>query len=455
MDGTTRIYDIFVAQLMQIWTLKAFFILQCVFALSVAYAQDVTRLGGDLTSDLPLDVALELPAPNISSDELFQFHLAGHNDFHGSFQFTKVNGKRILGPLFNHNSCGACHIKDGRGPIFISQRPPGSPMLVKVSLRGLGPDGAPRDVPWVGEQLLDHSIDGTSRFNIRLRWKAVRGRYPDGTKYRLRKPRLTFTIPGVNPRRVVHSLRMTPPNIGMGLLEAIPDETLLALSDPDDRDSDGISGRVNLVPDRETGQLAIGRFGFRASHPTAKQQTAAAFFHDMGLTNALFPQGNKPVEISDEILARTTFYIQAAGIPPARNQEDPDVVAGKLLFQELNCSGCHTMTIATGPASVAEVAFQTFHPFTDLLLHDMGPDLADERAEYVATGREFRTSPLWGLGLHDVLSNKKPGYLHDGRARTLEEAILWHGGEALAAREAFKDLAASQRFQLIQFLRSL
>ncbi|WKZ57367.1 MAG: di-heme oxidoredictase family protein [Bdellovibrionota bacterium] len=420
-----------------------------------AWAQDITNLGGDLTSDLPIDTALELPAPNISSEELFQLHLAGHTDFHGSFLFTKLNGKRVLGPHFNHNSCGACHVKDGRGPIRISSRPPGSSVLVKVSLRGLNPDGSPRDVPRVGEQLQNHSIDGSTRYDIRLRWRTVRGVYPDGTKYTLRRPQLSFKIPGIRSTKVVHSIRMSPPTIGMGLLEAVPAATIVAMSDPDDLDGDGISGRVSYVPNLETGQIEVGRFGWRATQPTLKQQAAAAFFHDMGLTNELFLPEGKAQEIPDEQLARVVFYSQAAGVTPARDQDHPDVVAGKALFQQINCDSCHVMTLQTGDSEVVEVANQEFHPFTDLLLHDMGPDLADERPEFSATQREWRTPPLWGLGLHPFLSSKRPGYLHDGRARTIEEAILWHGGEALSSRESFKDLSAAERFQLIRFLQSL
>ena len=424
---------------------------------SVAQDVDITRLGGDLTSDNSPKVALELPAPNIRP-ELFNFHLNGHTVFHQSFEFPDEQGRIPLGPVFNHNSCGGCHVKDGRGPIEFSRKTTsgGSAMLIKVSLRGLQENGQPRDVPGVGEQLRDHTIDGKNKFNIRLRWKDQHGTYPDGKKYKLRSPILTFTIPGFKNRdSIVHSLRMSPPTVGMGLLEAVSDSTIIDMSDPLDRNHDGISGRISFVINKETNGTAIGRFGFRASNPTIKQQSGAAFFNDMGMTNELFSNSTEPQEVSAEQMALVVFYQQAAGIPPARNQDNPSVILGKRAFQKIGCDGCHKMTLVTGNSGVPETANQTIHPFTDLLLHDMGPGLADRRPEFSASGREWKTSPLWGIGLHHLLSKSRPGYMHDGRARTIEEAILWHGGEAKKSRDRFMKLREYERKQLLDFLRSL
>lgn len=422
---------------------------------SAAYGQDIENLGGDLSSDNPRTVVMQLPAPNVSSQERFNFHLDGHTTFHISFDLPDAQGKVPLGPFFNHNSCGACHVNDGRGPISISSRPPGSAVLVKVSLKGLNPDGSPKDVPGVGEQLQNHTVKGKTRFGLKLKWLTVKGKYPDGTRYTLRKPDLSFKVPGINSRKIVSSIRMTPPVIGQGLIEAIPDETLTALSDPTDANGDGISGKVNLVPNRETNGMSIGRFGFRASHPTVRQQSAAAFFHDMGVTNDLFSEAGAAPELSTLDLDRIEFYLQAAGVPKAQIQTDSDVVAGKGIFQRIGCDKCHVMTIKSGPSDVPEVANQTFHPMSDFLLHDMGKGLADKRPEFQATGSEWKTTPLWGLGLFEVLSTSKPGFLHDGRARTIEEAILWHGGEAAASQSMFKALPKVEREQLIKFLRSL
>ncbi|MCO6432307.1 MAG: thiol oxidoreductase [Deltaproteobacteria bacterium] len=427
------------------------------FAFGSAYSEDVTRLGGELTSPSDPAIALELPAPNVRP-ELVQYHLDGHGDFHGSFEFTFEAGKRLLGPEFNHVSCGGCHVRNGRGAVEFPRRGTGTPMLIKVSLRGLNEDGSPKDIPGIGEQLRDRTASGKRQFNIKLKWQKVRGKYPDGTKYVLRRPSLSFDLPSKFRKKAVHSLRMTPPIIGMGLLEAVPGETIEAMSDPDDKDGDGISGKVNYVLNRESGQKEIGRFGFRASHPNLRQQTGAAFFFDMGLTNEIFSDSSESVlEISPFILDRSVFYLQAAGITPARNQTHPDIIAGKSLFAEIGCSDCHKMTLTTGDSEVTEVANQEFHPFTDLLLHDMGRELADKRAEFSASGREWRTTPLWGIGLTEVLASnkKKIGFLHDGRARTLEEAILWHGGEGDASRRRFKDLSKDDRRKLIEFLRSL
>ncbi|MBX7137440.1 MAG: thiol oxidoreductase [Oligoflexia bacterium] len=441
--------------------LRSFFFLSLSLSAAIltavsVFAQDVTRLGGDLTSYMPLFTALELPAPNIRSEEMFQYHLQGHTDFHGSFRGVLRDGKPILGPFFNHQACGACHVKDGRGPIEISRNSFGSAMLIKVALKGLNSDGSPRSIPGVGEQLQDHSLRFKTRYNISLAWKYLQGAYLDGTPYILRRPRLNYTIPDVDTSKVVSSLRMSPTVIGMGLLEAVPVETLEALSDPDDLDGDGISGEVSRVIDRATGLPAVGRFGFRASHPSVKQQSAAAFFNDMGMTNSIFGATESSLDVDPAVLERVTFYQQAASVPAAREQNDPDVQEGKNLFKLLNCQTCHVMTLRTGETEVQEVSNQEFHPFTDLLLHDMGAGLADKRREFTANGREWRTTPLWGLGLVRILlDHGSIGYMHDGRARTLEEAILWHGGEGARSRDGFKALNKTQREQLVRFLKSL
>ena len=426
-------------------------------AAPLVWAQDITDLGGDLSSQDFSFNALQLPAPNISSRERFEEHLSTHRTFHKSFNNPSKGGSFKLGPRFNHVSCGGCHVNVGRGQVKFARRfDEGSSLLLKVSLKGRGKDGKPRDVPGIGEQLQDHHVDGRRLYNIRLRWRYSQGYFDDGTPYELRRPVVSFDIPGINPKNIVSSLRQTPPVIGSGLLEAVPSELLVAMSDPDDLDGDGISGEINYVPNLETGQLDVGRFGFRATHPSVKQQSAAAFFFDMGITNDLFREAGRNKELPTATLNKSEFYLQAATIPAARNQSDPDVIAGKLLFQQIGCDDCHKMTLTTGNHPVPELVDQTFHPFTDLLLHDMGPGLADRRPEYKASGREWRTSPLWGLGIIDALLTRgRPGFLHDGRARTITEAILWHGGEAAASQQQFKALSASERDQLLAFLNSI
>ncbi|RMG40276.1 MAG: thiol oxidoreductase [Candidatus Dadabacteria bacterium] len=425
---------------------------------AVVFSQDITNLGGDLSTDRPGRFSVQLPAPNIRSDEFFDYHLTGFVEFHRSFALVKLNGKKVLGPRFNHNSCGGCHTQNGKGKIGFFPRAETSSMIVRVSLPGTEADGSPKQVPGAGGQLQDHTIKGKKRYKIRLSWKKRIFKYPDGKRVRLRKPRLTFRIPGLTRRqrrRIRYSLRMAPPMVGMGLIEAVSEDTLKSLADPEDQNGDGISGRINYVMNKETGTLAVGRFGFKAGQPSVKQQTAAAFFNDMGMTSSLFQDPRQQQEVSDDTLNRITFYLQAAGVPIARNQDDPEVKAGKILFQQIGCNKCHIITLTTGNSSVVEVANQTFHPFSDLLLHDMGRGLADKHPEFSAKGSEWRTTPLWGLGMTGVFNKNKPGYLHDGRARTLEEAIIWHSGEAKTSRDNFAKLTKDERSQLIKFLRSL
>jgi CxxC motif-containing protein (DUF1111 family) len=420
-------------------------------ATPLAWAEpDFTFLGGDLTSGFTDRNAIQLTAPNVDDQELRLKQLSGFSVFHAIKKPSQG-----LGPFFNHNSCSSCHVNNGRGRTIIPRKGLGSSMVVKVSLKGLNTDGSPRNVPKVGEQLLDHTIKGESRYDIDLEWRSVEGSYPDGTKYVLRKPRLKFTVGSQKHRAFARSLRMTPPVIGPGLLEAISEETILSWSDPEDSDGDGISGRPQYVPNRRTGSLQLGRFGFRASHPTLEQQSAAAAFNDMGLINPIFQKGDKPMELTPDDLEKLAVYQKLAGVPAARSQGEPEVVTGRDLFLSIGCDSCHKSTVVTGSHQYEALSGQTIHPFTDLLLHDMGPELADNRAEYQASGAEWKTTPLWGLGFTQTLSNVEARYLHDGRARTIEEAILWHGGEAEGAKENFKNLTAEQRAALLKFLASL
>ncbi len=413
-------------------------------------AQDIYSLGGDLTSSLAGRAAIQVTAPNISSEELRIEQLAGFGVFH---RFSSVAEGR--GPRFNSDGCGSCHVDNGRGPVGFSSKSRNSTMVIKVSLAGRDSGGAPRNVPGVGEQLQDHEVGGGNLYRVKLRWKEVDGFYPDGTRYHLRRPNLDFSIPGVAGRRVRSSLRMTPIVIGPGLLEAVPEAAILAMSDPFDVNHDGISGKPQYVPDRRHDTFAVGRYGFKASHPTVEQQTAAAAAHDIGLTNVLFPAMGSAPELSEADLRLLVVYQMLAGVPYARAQEDPRVQAGKNLFQRIGCDGCHLMTMVTGGHEFVELRNQVIHPFTDLLLHDMGRGLADKRAEFSSSGSEWRTTPLWGLGYSRRISKVQARFLHDGRARTIEEAILWHGGEASASRREFIRLSKEQRQQLLAFLDSL
>jgi CxxC motif-containing protein (DUF1111 family) len=282
------------------------------------------------------------------------------------------------------------------------------------------------------------------------------GTYGDGTAYSLRKPNYTFT--GTTP--TFFSARLTPPLVGMGLLEAVSDSAILALADPDDANGDGISGRVATVIDPETGEQRIGRFTSKGGRAKVKHQIASALNTDMGVTTALFPildgeTSASPVEVSAADLELMTKYVSLLGVAAKRNLRDADVISGETLFTTAGCAKCHAPTMTTSAYHpYAELRGQTIRPYSDLLLHDMGPGLADNMGEGVASGAEWRTAPLWSLGLTAGVSGGE-AYLHDGRARTIEEAILWHGGEGEAAKEAFRTMTAAQRNAIVKFIKAL
>jgi CxxC motif-containing protein (DUF1111 family) len=257
--------------------------------------------------------------------------------------------------------------------------------------------------------------------------------------------------------------------IGFGLLEAIPEQTLLALADAADQDGDGISGRPNRVWDWTQQRQVLGRFGWKANQPTVAQQVTGAFLGDIGITSVLFPRQNctaaqtqctaAPIggqpEISPEQLEPVIFYSRTLAVPARRDLDDAGVQRGEQLFAQAQCGRCHVSTWRTGPVDeLPTLSHQTIHPYTDLLLHDMGAELSDERPDFDATGREWRTPPLWGMGLVSKV-NGHTNFLHDGRARNITEAILWHGGEAETAREYFRHLSRPDREALVRFIESL
>ena len=253
---------------------------------------------------------------------------------------------------------------------------------------------------------------------------------------------------------VLRSLRAPPPVFGRGLLEALPDDAVLALADPDDVNGDGISGRVNWVFDAVTHQTRIGRFGVKANTATLFEQSAAAYLADMGVSTPVFPEPDGSFELDFDTLDAVTFYIRTLAVP-TRRAPGAGAARGEALFDAAGCATCHTPSLTTGDSPIAALRYQTIAPFTDLLLHDMGEGLADGRPDFAADGAEWRTPPLWGIGLTDTVLGARGPLLHDGRARSLEEAILWHGGEGETAREYFRRASAEDRAALIEFLRSL
>jgi CxxC motif-containing protein (DUF1111 family) len=280
------------------------------------------------------------------------------------------------------------------------------------------------------------------------------------------------------------SLRVAPQLIGLGLLEAVADETILAIAAR--QAEQGISGRPNYVWDVENERRAMGRFGWKANQPSVRQQVAAAFIGDIGATTYLFQLENCPSvqtkcldtpsaslcggqggcrgntfrpEVNPSRLTNISLYLRTLAVPGRRNADDPAVKRGEELFSQAQCSSCHIPELQTAgpgnlPHDIAAAANVTIHPYTDMLLHDMGPDLADGRPDFEATGSEWRTPPLWGIGLLSTV-NGHSDLLHDGRARNVTEAILWHGGEAEAARERFRQMPVADRTALVKFVESI
>ena len=428
------------------------------------------RLGGDTTAFSSGGNAFELSARNLSN-ELRRTFEVGDSFFNQNWVTAPASteARDGLGPTHNALSCSSCHSHDGRGKPPDHPKDPERGLLLRFSVPG--PNG-PVDEPTYGGQLQDRSILGVPvEGRIVIDYRESEGEYPDGTKYSLRRPVYSVGNPAFGPLHpdVQVSPRVAPATIGMGLLEAIPEERIMALADPDDADGDGISGKPNHVWDVRRGEIALGRFGWKANQPSVEQQVAGAFLGDIGITSTIFPDENCPQgqaecqqapsggspEIADARLGKVTIYTQTLAVPAMRNTEDPEVQRGARLFVQSQCSVCHTPRHETGNTHPLEpLRGQVIFPYTDLLLHDMGDGLADHRPDGQASGAEWRTPPLWGIGLVETV-NGHTMFLHDGRARSLEEAILWHGGEAEESKKRFMDLALDARNALIKFLESL
>ena len=423
--------------------------------------------------------AFSLPSANLPPSRRLDFSV-GNSFFRNPWVTAPATttARDGLGPLFNTNGCQNCHIKDGRGHPPAADALTSVSMLVRLSIPA-GPEHAAiierlgvLAEPTYGGQLQDMANPGiTPEGNVRVSYSSEHVTFADGLNVELRKPMLEISQLGygaLHPE-TQFSVRIAPPMIGLGLLEAIPEAAILAHADPDDLDGDGISGRANQVWDHALQRTTLGRFGWKAGQPTLNQQNADAFANDMGLTSTLIahdnctgvqtdcrqaPQGGEP-EVSDNILASVLFYTRNLGVPARRDVDAPEVITGKNLFHQAGCQSCHTPQFTTASdAAEAELANQVIRPYSDLLLHDMGEGLADNRPEFLATGREWRTAPLWGIGLTETV-NGHTQFLHDGRARNLLEAILWHGGEAEAAKQKVLTFNADERRALLAFLNSL
>ena len=388
-----------------------------------------------------------------------------------------------LGPLFNARACQRCHIKDGRGHAPASNEDNAVSMLMRLSIKPQNKEqqeliDSRKELtipdPIYGGQLQDVSVAGVhAEGRIHIDYEEQVISLNGGEKVTLRKPNYSITNLqyGDLHQDIMLSPRIAPQVIGLGLLEAIDAQDIEKQADPEDENGDGISGRPNKVWSHEYNKVMLGRFGLKAGQPTVNQQNQGAFGGDMGLSTPLFPNsygdctdaqkecldkphGGNP-EVSEEIARQVLHYSRNLAVPARRNVNDPDVLKGKALFYQSGCISCHTPKYITPrETEQPEQARQLIWPYTDLLLHDMGAGLADNAPEGVANGQEWRTPPLWGIGLTPVV-NGHSQYLHDGRARNLLEAILWHGGEAKAAQQKVVDMTSEEREQLIKFVESL
>ncbi|MCU1749643.1 di-heme oxidoredictase family protein [Pseudomonas sp. 6D_7.1_Bac1] len=441
------------------------------------------RSGGAATIRKSDRNAFSQPSANLSPTRRLDFSV-GNSFFRSPWVIapSTTTARDGLGPLFNTNACQNCHIKDGRGHPPTADSDNAVSMLVRLSIpnapayakvieqMGVVPE------PVYGGQLQDMAVPGVApEGKVRVDYDPVPVRFTDGTEVELRKPRLLITQLGYGPMHpdTRFSARIAPPMIGLGLLEAISDTDILANADVQAKDRNGIAGRPNRVWDDAQQKTVLGRFGWKAGQPNLNQQNVHAFSGDMGLTTRLrpfddctqaqtaclqAPNGNGPngePEVSDNILRLVLFYSRNLAVPARRDVNEPQVLAGKNLFYQAGCQSCHTPTFTTAAnAAEPELANQVIRPYSDLLLHDMGEGLADNRSEFQASGRDWRTPPLWGIGLTHTVSGHTQ-FLHDGRARNLLEAVLWHGGEAHAAQQQVLAFNAEQRAALLAFLNSL
>ena len=415
--------------------------------------------------------AYSQPISPLSEDELRDF-MQGRTLVRQSWIIGPALDSEIqgLGPLYNRNSCIACHAKNGRGFAPTNEHESMRAMLVRLSIPGTALNGTPLPHPFYGDQLQEYGAPGvTAEGRASLSYSEHTVSLANGQTVSLRKPQLHFTelAYGPLPKNIQTSLRIAPAIYGMGLLQAIDEKTILALAAQ--AKPGKIKGRPNWVWDEEAKKTTLGRFGWKANVPSLRQQTASALSGDMGLSSSVFPHGNCATkqrdcqqaaqtdnsEISASQLQQMTLYQLALAVPRQRQAGDVMVMRGKQVFERAMCAACHQPTLKTGDfPGLSTLSQQQIAPYTDLLLHDMGPELADGRPDFQASASEWRTPPLWGIGLAKQV-DEQVGFLHDGRARTLLEAILWHGGEAAAAREQVRTMAEEDRNALLLFLQSL
>lgn len=469
-------------------------------------ASSAASPGGGLTSYAPADADAFLQrAPNATGDDELYYN-SGVGFFRAPWLQapSSTRTRQGLGPLYDAKACGECHAGNGRGHPALDTGEPAVGLVLRLSVTGQGPHGEPLGEATYGDQLQRFGVAGVpAEGTLDVSTEEEPGEYGDGAPYTLSRPSYTPSELGYGELATgfLGSVRVAPAIVGVGLLQAIPEARLQELADPDDVDGDGISGRLNHVWDIERAQPTVGRFGWKAEQPSLRQQAAAALAADLGVTSSLYPAQNctgaepdctaqviseaqaeaeaagadagtktrvdsdagtdsataalDTAELEPRVLDRLETYLRLIAVPARRRGLDRQLATGQVWFGSLGCTGCHVPSHVTAPdAPLAELRNQVIWPYTDLLLHDLGPDLDDHRPSFDASGSEWRTPPLWGLGLYRTV-NGHERLLHDGRARGVAEAILWHGGEAQTARDAFTRLPAYDRDALVAFVESL
>jgi len=447
---------------------------------AVAVNDDVSLSAGTFTVALTDRTAYSEPAPVLTRQQR-QIFMAGRSVFQRQWASIKsLDGDWGLGPTFVADRCIGCHINAGRGHPPASEDEQLHSMLVKLSIPGFGANGGPKPHPNYGGQLQNRSLDGSSvdlahsgkpvphEADLFIRWQEHSVTLADGEIVSLRQPRLRIEKPAFGPvDGVMTSLRVAQPLVGMGFLDAVPEETILELASV--QREHGINGRPNYVWDDIAKRTALGRYGWKAGVPSLAQQIASAAINDMGVNSNLYPEQNCPPvqticaamlpgnfpELIDMEVDALALWLQGLAVPAQRNSAQPLEQRGAALFDQARCSACHVPELRTGDfPALPQLSNQTFHAYTDLLLHDMGDGLADGRPEFSAGPRDWRTPALWGLGLSEVVTGQST-LLHDGRARNVTEAILWHEGEAQASRNAFAAMSKAQRKALVTFVESI
>ena len=407
------------------------------------------------------------PIPGLSTRDAF-VHDLGDALFEQAFVAAPAPRFGGLGPAFNNVSCANCHHNDGFGlPSFGAL---GSSLLMRISVPGTDPHGGPNPAPGFGGQLQNMALFGVRpEAKVNLTYTEQSFNFPDGETASLRNPTYTLTDAYIPlPAGYMLSPRLGPPVFGLGLLELIPESTIRSFADPNDANGDGIRGHANYVYNPLTHQRELGRFGVKANTSSLLVQVATAFQQDMGLTSFVQPQKSvygqeqmkyvadtSAVDLADSVVNAVTFYVRTLAVPARRNVTHPEVKRGEVLFKQISCATCHIPTMYTGVSvSLPALSNQRIHPYTDMLVHDLGAALADGRPDFDANGNEWRTPPLWGRGMFEQ-TNGTPYFLHDGRARSLTEAILWHGGEAEHSKQQFVNLPKADRKAILEFLGSL